>query len=180
MHMQQQNIMAESLSEPSVSFSLSSTDSDSDSVEISGSRISTDKQVDVPSLLDRLKSPAPSELSRKRKTRRNPAKEKRSKGAVAAEPVPTTRIREFPNQNLSIVSSKLFCIAYRENLSMKKSVIIQHIKSSKHINGKERLEKNELRERNISDMLKQYDKKKHLIGETLSDETMQSVSYNSC
>ena len=81
----------------------------------------------------------------------NPAKRKKgSKGAVAAEPLsipPSTRIKEFPNEKLSVVSGKLFCTACQENVSLKKSVIIQHIKSLKHADGKERLEKNELRQR---------------------------------
>ena len=80
--------MAESLSEPSISFSLSSTDSDSDPVEISGSSTNPDQQVDVPCLLDRLKSPAPSELSRKGKTKETSRKKNEAKDfAVAAEPI---------------------------------------------------------------------------------------------
>ena len=172
--------MAESISDPSVSYSMSSSDDDSDcdpvaNHETSGSEMTQmrAKQVDVPSLLDRLKCPASSELPRKRVMKKNPTKRKRSRGAVAAEPLsisPRTRIKEFPDEKLSVASGKLFCTACRENVSLKKSVVLQHIKSVKHTNGKESIEKNELRERKISDMLKQYDKQHHPIGETLSDD----------
>ncbi len=70
-------------------------------------------------------------------------RKKRSKGAVAAEPLsitPTTRIREFPN-----LLFQVNCLP--GNVSVKRSVIE--------------------RDRNI---LKQYDKQKHPIEETLSDE----------
>ena len=83
----------------------------------------------VSSLLDRLKSPTVSDLSRKTKVQTNPPRgTKRGKGAVAAEPSvsPSDRIREFPDEQLSTVLSKLFCNACRENVSVKKSVIIQH------------------------------------------------------
>ena len=83
---------------------------------------------DVPSLLDRLKSPAMSELARKRKMKGTPAKRKKiSKGAVVAEPLsvaPSKRIKEFPDEKLSVVSGKLFCTACRENLSLPPSPLL--------------------------------------------------------
>ena len=126
----------------------------------------------VSSLLDRLKSPTVSDLSRKRKVQTNPPRgTKRGKGAVAAEPSvsPSDRIREFPDEQLSTVLSKLFCNACRENVSVKKSVIIQHIKSAKHATGKARLALKEKKERNIADMLLKYDKTVHPVGESLSE-----------
>ena len=69
------------------------------------------------SLLDRLRSHLPSLLSRKRQTPSKPPKGlKRGKGATASEPqnvTATTRVREFPDQCLSVVSNKLFCDACR-------------------------------------------------------------------
>ena len=53
---------------------------------------------------------------------------------------------------------------------MKKSVLIQHVKSVKHATGKERLASKQARERNIADMLRKYDKDEHPIGESLSEE----------
>lgn len=134
---------------------------------------STSVAVDVPSLLSKLRSPAPSDLSRKRKLNTNPPKGlKRGKGAVAAEPSvpPSTRIKEFANENLSVVSRKLFCEACREPVSVKKSVLLQHIKSAKHASGKKLLASKKLQDKKITDMLKKYDTEKHPVGENLSDE----------
>ena len=61
----------------------------------------------------------------------------------------STGIEEFPNDNLIVIVSKLFCNALRENVSLKKSVLTQHIKSAKHATEKKRLASKELRERNI-------------------------------
>ena len=79
------------------------------------------------------------------------------------------RVREFAGENLSVLSGKLFCNACRETLFVKKSVLIQHVKSVKHATGKERLAFKQARERNIADMLRKYDKDEHAIGETLSE-----------
>ena len=49
------------------------------------------------------------------------------------------RVREFAGENLSVLSGKLFCNAFQETLSVKKSVLIQHVKSVKPATGKERL-----------------------------------------
>ena len=124
-------------------------------------------------LLERLKTPATSDLARKRTIAMNPPKNlKRSKGAVAAEPVkihPKTRIRQFPDQHFSVMLGKLFCDACRENLSLKKSVLTQHIKSAKHATGLKNLASKCIRQKNISDMLKDYDKDVHPVGENLPD-----------
>ena len=57
-----------------------------------------------PSILDRLKSPTPSDLSRSRRIKTNPPKGvKRGKGRVTAEPSSVSasdRIREFPDEHL--------------------------------------------------------------------------------
>jgi hypothetical protein len=132
----------------------------------------SDKQ--IPSLLDKLKSPALSDLSRKRKLKCNrpPKGLKRCKGAVASEPVNislSTRIREFPNENLTNHLGKLFCNACREVVSLKKSVLTQYIKSAKHANGKEQLVYKEVRDKNLAEMLKKYDEEKHPVGEGLCD-----------
>lgn len=96
------------------------------------------------SLLDRLRSPPLSELSRKRKTPSNPPRGlKRGLGTTTSEPQSVTaaaRLREFPNQHLSVSLGKLFCDACREPLSLKKSVIALHLKSAKHNSGIERIE----------------------------------------
>ena len=77
---------------------------------------------------------------------------------------PSERIREFPKEKLSNVLGKLFCNACRENISVKKSVISQHINT-----GKARLAMKEKKERDIADMLVKYDSTVHPVGETFSE-----------
>ena len=121
------------------------------------------------SILSKLKSP---DLARKRKLSTNPPPKgaKRSKGRNVGDPKsvsPSERLKQFPEENFKISDNKLFCTACREPLSIKKNVIEAHIKSSKHIKGKEKLASKEARERGISDMLTQYDRLVHPVGETL-------------
>ena len=137
------------------------------------------------SLLNRLKSPTASDLARKRKIPRNPPKGlKKGKGTVASEPQkvrPSTRVEEFPDQHLSVVSSKLFCMACREHLSLKKSVIAFHVKSGKHIAGVERLRSREKREQSIAEMLKKYDNDVHPVGENLPEnERIYRIKVLTC
>ena len=102
-------------------------------------------------VLDRLRSPPLSELSRKRKAPSNPPIGlKRGKGTTASEPQSVTaaaRLREFPNQHLSVSLGKLFCDACREPLSLKKSVVALHLKSAKHASGVEQIESKHRREK---------------------------------
>ena len=125
------------------------------------------------SLLGRLKCPTNAHLARKRRliTNAPPNGVKRGKGAVAAQPSvsPSARMQEFPDEKLSNVRGKLFCNACREMVSVKKSVVSQHIKSVKHASGKARLATKEKKERDIADMLLKYDNAVHPVGETLSE-----------
>ena len=123
----------------------------------------------VLSLLEKLRSPTSSTLARKRKLTKNkpPTGCKKGKGAVAAEPqliTPESRLREFPDDYLCVSSGRLFRRTCREVLSVKKSIIIQHIRSAKHTQGKEGVAQREKRERDISDMLRQYDNEVHPVG----------------
>ena len=124
-----------------------------------------------PSLLDRLKQPTASDLARKRRIPCNPPTGlKKGKGTVAAEPVKVeafSRLKEFPDQCLSVVLGKLFCSACRENASLKKSVISLHLKSAKHASGMQRLKSMRKREQDIADLLTKYDNDKHPVGEKL-------------
>ena len=135
-----------------------SESSDSDSEDL----------IEPESILERLRSPTPSDLTRKRKIRTNPPPKgvKRSKAQVASEPLSVSisaRLKEFPNECLCNSGGKLFCNACREPLSRKKSSITLHIKSTKHANGKSRLEGKQAKERLIVDMLTQYDKSVHPV-----------------
>jgi hypothetical protein len=151
----------------------SSSHSDAGSDDESSTSELTHSSSEQFSLLERLKRPKASELSRKRKIPCNPPKGlKKGKGIVSAEPQKVTassRVSEFPNQNLSVVLGKLFCDACREHLSLKKSVIYMYLKSAKHGSGVERLKSNEKKEQSIIKMLERYDKQVHPVGEKLPD-----------
>ena len=132
--------------------------------------------VEVVSLLSRLKSPTPSDLSRKRKTATNPPLrgKRRSRGSTSAEPKsiqPHQRVQQFPSEPLRVKTEnkRLFCEACREELSLKHSVLCNHMKSTKHIEGKKRLESKVAREKSIAEALKKHNEESHLRGETLPD-----------
>ena len=156
----------------------SSSSSSTETTDLSSERTDTtsgeihDKSPAV-SILQRLKSPTP-DLARKRKVPTNPPKGvKKSKAQVANEPSFVSisdRIKQFSNESMCNSRGKLFCNACREPLSIKKSVIAQHIKSAKHESGKAKLDLKEKRERLIVDMLAQYNKNVHPGGEGLKDE----------
>ena len=52
---------------------------------------------------------------------------------------PATRINEFPNEPLIVSFGKLFCSVCWETLAVKKSTVLNHINSSKHLVSKEKL-----------------------------------------
>ena len=100
----------------------------------------------------RVVSPDPSLLARKRKTLNNPPPvgKKRSTGSRSRNDPsvhPSKRVSEYPGEHLKVSGGKLFCVACREVLSVKSSTLANHMKSSKHLDGKRRLkEKNHNRE----------------------------------
>ena len=67
----------------------------------------------------------------------------------------SARVTEFPGESFTVSKSngELFCIACREEIGLKKTIIENHVKSSKHTSEKERLEKKEARERDIAKSL---------------------------
>ena len=112
----------------------------------------------VKSVIDCLHRPTSSELSRKRKVDRNPPRgKKRSRGTCASDPksiTPQQRVKQYNDECFSVANNKLFCLACREELSIKNSVIIGHIKSSKHNAGKDRLQSQKKRDMEIMKPLK--------------------------
>ena len=99
----------------------------------------------VPSLLERLKWPAKSDLARKRKVKVNrgpSAGIKQCKRVVASEPnvSPAVRVKEYLNELLTVSSGKLFYKACRESITVKKSVIDCHIRYAKHAAGIKHIE----------------------------------------
>ena len=115
----------------------------SDNSDSSDDLISTDDPpVEVISLLSRLKCPAKSDLSQKRKIQHNlPKGKKRSSTHHKKEPKASEHLKEFPNEDLAVSGSHLFCNACREILSVKRSTISNHLKSSKYQTSRENLYK---------------------------------------
>ena len=126
------------------------------------------------SLLQRLRSPLPSELARKRAIKTNPPVDaKRGKGRCSATPKTVSvgdRLKAYPEENFVSSNNRLFCSACREVVALKKSVIELHVSSQKHKRGKERLGTNVASEKSICESLKAYDVVVHPVGENLPDE----------
>ena len=80
---------------------------------------------------------------------------------------PVQRFSEFPDEQLKVSACKLFCTACREEVGLKRSIIQNHVKNTKHMAGKMRLEHKEARERDISEALHRYDKTFNQKGATL-------------
>ena len=93
------------------------------------------------SLLDVLKCPQRSEFSRKWSVALNlPHDARRHKAPKCTHDpkgmTPGQRVREFPNECLSVLANKLFCTACCEELALKLSIIRGHIASLKHTTGR--------------------------------------------
>lgn len=131
-----------------------------------------------PSLLDKLRAPQPSDLGRKRRIHTNPppAGKKRSVYGTSAgkhDPKsvsPAQRVKEFPDEHLTVSAGKLFCSACRECLVIKRSVVANHVKSSKHAEAKKRRLQKEARERDLAQSLRAHDAQTRRTGVTLPDE----------
>ena len=131
------------------------------------------------SLLDRLKVPTQSDLARKRKIERPKtptAQPKKRKSSVSNQTDPKSvspaqRVKDFPNECLDVRDGKLFCVACRDVLSLKKSTVKNHISSGdKHKSAKEKLARKEARERDIIQSLQAYDKNVEPAGANVSME----------
>ena len=89
------------------------------------------------SFLATLHCPQPATIARKRKVAINPPPrgKRRSAARGTFDPksvTPSQRVREFPDEQLTVSAGKLFCQACREELSTKISVLKTHIKTKKH------------------------------------------------
>ena len=60
---------------------------------------------------------------------------------------------------------KTLCKACREELNLKRSTIQNHVHSAKHVDGKEKIAKREVREQDITVALKAHNASEHLVGE---------------
>ena len=102
------------------------------STSSSNSRYTTPVSAD---LLSVLRCPKASDLVRKRTIDCNPPKgKKRSRGKGVSDPKsvsPRQRVREFPDESLTVSNSKLFRQACQEELSLKKCVVSAHLQSAR-------------------------------------------------
>ena len=99
---------------------------------------------------------------------------KRGKGSSSSDPKsvsPSDRVKQYPDQQLTVSAGKLFCCACREALSLKKSVVNAHISSAKHKAAIEKVIAREKNDRSIVDALQKYETSSHPKGETLLDAT---------
>ena len=72
-------------------------------------------------------------------------------------------------ESLSVSNKRLFCNACGEELGLKQSVIANHVKSIKHVLGKQHLAQEEASEFNIASVLAAI-QGVHPRGETLSED----------
>ena len=82
---------------------------------------------------------------------------------------PEQRVREYPDESLTVSSGFLFCRACRERLSLKSSSLKNHINSKKHIDGKDKIKTKVAHEQEIAVALKKYNTDVHPRGETLPE-----------
>ena len=72
--------------------------------------------------------------------------------AISAE----TRVREFPDEPLKRDYGKLVCLACHTTLSGKKSIIMSHIATARHKQGKSRLERETQRQKLVKESFLAY------------------------
>ena len=127
------------------------------------------------SLLSRLRAPTAADITRKRKIRANPPHTtvRKKKPACQTDPKSVSaaeRAREYSSEMITVSSGKLFCSACREELSLKLSIIKNHVQSGKHAQRKKQLNSAKSREQEIAVALKAYEKEAHPSGETLPED----------
>ena len=158
--------------------SHSSQSSDSDSTDVVSVSTTTKDTSSEPSSFSAflcLRQPAPSDFARKRRVQQNPPPvgKRRARGHGAFDPksvCPSQRVREFPNEDLTVSNKKLFCNACREEVGLKSSVVHNHVRSNKHKLGKNRLARKDVTERDIAAAFTRTQQEEHPGGETLPEE----------
>ena len=112
-----------------------------------------------------------SALSRKCKellcNRGHGGKRRQSSSPSISEPrtvTPLQRAKEFTGEQLVVSSGKLFCNPCREELRLKSSSVKNHLRSFKHIEGKQKLAKRIAREQDMAVALKAHKSEEHLTG----------------
>ena len=137
-------------------------------------------------LYNLLHAPTKSTLTRKRATRSNDSSEtmdssensdcdssKYKKHRNDPKNVsPAERVNEFKEEPFTVQEGKLFCLACREYVGLKKSIINNHVKlSKKHAEGKRRLNEKNSKEHDIARAFYEYNMidSEHLVGEHLPE-----------
>ena len=152
--------------------------SQSDSDEISDEENGNNSDIDhIKVAIDAgatLSKPASASISRKRKIHVNEGKYKQRESGTSISSSGkgnTTcawdRAKGYPKQHFAVVSGSLRCNACSETLSLKKSSIDKHIKSSKHTNAVARIAKDKKQSQSIMECLKRRDMLEHPSGSTL-------------
>ena len=83
--------------------------------------------------------------------------------------MPATVWHAGRNEHFAVLNGNLHCNACSETLSLKKSSIGKHIKSSKHIKGISRVVRDK-ESQSIMECLQRFDKKENASGSTLLEE----------
>ena len=79
------------------------------------------------------------------------------------------RLNEFSCEMLINSAGKLFCSACREELSLKLSIIKNHVGSAKHSRYKQKLKEKNSREQDIVQTFRVYEQEVHPVGESLPE-----------
>ena len=135
--------------------------------------VSARDRCETRSLASVLQKATPSTLCRKRAVRKNPPKGvKRKVSSCSTDPKsvkPTQRCKEFADEPFTVSGGKLFCVTCREELSLKRSIIKNHIQSTKHKCSKENKANKQKQDKTVLEALKVYEKEVHPRGETLPE-----------
>lgn len=119
----------------------------------------------------RLSTPAKAAISRKRKVQSNPAeKERNVRGTADPEVSAWDRLDQFKGEHFTVVAGKLRCDACKETVSKKKSSVMKHIASHKHIKSKEVIAKSKKKDQSIVELMKRNDKQINPKGSTLPED----------
>ena len=157
------NIMTTSGETVETTLTTSMNDASDASEAGSSSSVSSDV---VPYLFNRLRAPSQSELMRKRKVRVNRVNRpphtgvRKTKPACSTDPKSVSvvqRVREFSGEMLIDSAGKLFCSACREELSLKLSIVKNHVESAKHSRHKNHLREKTIREQDIAQAFQVYE-----------------------
>ena len=127
------------------------------------------------SLLEQLKAPQKSQLSRKGVIKTNSGKTYKTHTLPSAKNDPTSvsaaeRVSQYRDELFTVSAGKLLCCCCRERVGLKKSVIDNHVRSSKkHQVATLKFNDKKQREIDIAKAFHEYAAQQHAAGETVPD-----------